>query len=214
MKTIAQEVARVCRQKEGESGFTLVELLVVMLIILILLAIAIPTFLGIISNARNTIPVSDLGESIVAAAAIYTQDQGEFGSPDSTHAFTELQSAEPGVQFTTSTLTTATANVQDLVQIDACGNVANVSCQWIAMAAISQIVGACYYVLINKGNSTTGLAWSNPSSTPALISTSIKSGIWYATIGPISPNFSQKMTSCNVFTDSPQDVQGNGFPPA
>ncbi len=64
---------------EGESGleagFTLIELMVVLLIIAILLAIAIPTFLGVSGSARDRAAQSNLTNGVTDAAAYYQNGQ-------------------------------------------------------------------------------------------------------------------------------------------
>ena len=64
-------------EKDEEDGFTLIELMVVVLIIAILLAIAIPTFLGAQDRARDRAAQSDLRNAITAAKTIATDDAGE-----------------------------------------------------------------------------------------------------------------------------------------
>jgi type IV pilus assembly protein PilA len=58
-----------------EAGFTLVELMVVVLIIAILLAIAIPTFLGVRTRAQDRAAQTSLRNSLVAAKTLYLDAQ-------------------------------------------------------------------------------------------------------------------------------------------
>lgn len=55
-----------------ERGFTLIELMVVVLIIAILIAIAVPTFLGAQDRARNRAAQSELRNALTAAEALAT----------------------------------------------------------------------------------------------------------------------------------------------
>jgi type IV pilus assembly protein PilA len=63
------------RVEREDEGFTLIELMVVVLIIAILLAIAIPTFLGARDRANDRAAQSSLRNALTAAMTIYTDGQ-------------------------------------------------------------------------------------------------------------------------------------------
>jgi type IV pilus assembly protein PilA len=63
------------RLARPEEGFTLIELMVVVLIIAILLAIAIPTFLGARSRAQDRAAQSNLRNALTAEKTYYTDNQ-------------------------------------------------------------------------------------------------------------------------------------------
>ena len=65
----------IARSREREEGFTLIELMVVVLIIAILIAIAIPTFLGARSRAQDRAAESDLRNGLTAEKTVYTDNQ-------------------------------------------------------------------------------------------------------------------------------------------
>ncbi len=107
---VRQAIARRAEEAEegAESGFTLIELMVVLLIMAILLAIAIPTFLGVKGGAQDRSAQSDLTNSVTAAKAYYTNN-GSYptstGSADLAAFGSAMAASEPEMTWTSGTVT-------------------------------------------------------------------------------------------------------------
>lgn len=83
------------RLREEDEGFTLIELMVVVLIIAILIAIAIPTFLGARRRAQDRQAQSNLRNGLTAEKTFYADAQGY------TSSTTALNAIESNLNWTT-----------------------------------------------------------------------------------------------------------------
>ena len=88
LKALAQ------RRRDDEEGFTLIELMVVVLIIAILIAIAIPTFLGARQRANDRAAQSSLRNALTAAKTSFT-DTGDYSGA----TVAGLGAIEPSLTF-------------------------------------------------------------------------------------------------------------------
>ena len=88
-------------QRREDKGFTLIELMVVVLIIAILLAIAIPTFLGAQNKAKDRSAQSSARNALTNAKVIYADSGVYWHTTDLTAAamIDKLNIAEPSLKF-------------------------------------------------------------------------------------------------------------------
>src|ERR1043165_7795319 len=91
------------RLQRGEEGFTLIELMVVVLIIAILIAIAIPTFLGARKRAQDKQAQSNIRNALTAEKTfyvdkqVYTETDPDLTPIESSLVFTSNDAATHGV---------------------------------------------------------------------------------------------------------------------
>jgi type IV pilus assembly protein PilA len=127
------------RTERDDEGFTLIELMVVVLIIAILLAIAIPTFLGARDRANDRAAQSSLRNALTAAKTIYTDGQ------DFTQATTaSVLAVEPSLTYSAAGVAS-----MDFKQVSV--NPAS-NTQWIA-ASLSKS-GTCFLIRDTAGSGT------------------------------------------------------------
>ncbi len=161
-----------------ESGFTLIELMVVLLIVAILLAIAIPTFLGTSKSAKDRGAQQNLNTALVDSDTVFQTNNQSFalGSTAQYASFpafmaTALASDQPSLGFTTST-SGSPSSVS--VYVSAGGN-------GIVLANRS-VAGNCWYTIDNPRAISTTINSANKQrpygtgSATATATTSPKAG--------------------------------------
>ena len=113
------------RQDENsEGGFTLIELMVVVMIIAILVGIAIPAFLGARKRAQDTASKSNLRNALGTAQTIYTDNQvyEAVGAIGTAHTMLDdLTQEEPSLTFLGNAAASGTAKEISILTKDSGG---------------------------------------------------------------------------------------------
>lgn len=130
------------RRPTTDDGFTLVELMVVVLIIAILIAIAIPTFLGARTRAQDRATQSNLRNSLTAAKVFYADEEADYNL-----TITDLQDVHAGMTFVPGL-----NPVVEQVGFQVEANIDGLANQAIQFVAVSQ--SGTWFCLWDEGSGT------------------------------------------------------------
>jgi type IV pilus assembly protein PilA len=119
------------REGESEAGFTLIELMVVVLIIAILIAVMIPMFVGAKSRTQDRAVQSSLRNGLTAAKVVYS-DHADYTSATTT----ELALVEPDLGWVAAASASSGPNS---LSVDP------VSTTYIVFAGLSKS-GSCFFL--------------------------------------------------------------------
>ena len=188
---VGRVLGRVRREEEApgnERGFTLIELMVVLLIMAVLLAIAIPVFLGVRSNATDRAAQSNLTNALLATRTVETDNQGLVPAT----VTTTLASQEPEFTYVAGTVSpssAATSSDSHTIGVEYDGGAATL--------VTKSATGTCWIITLNN----TGIRADTTAGSGAA-----DVGIWY---GKYTVGSGACTTNFSLYTTA---WQQNGYP--
>jgi type IV pilus assembly protein PilA len=141
-------------QGERESGFTLIELMVVVLIIAILIAIAIPTFLGARQRAQDRAGQSNLRNGLTAEKTFYTDNQAY------TAVTANMDAIENAITWNTTGVPATIGTVY--INVSTTGTPAN---NTVVLGTLSAS-GECFYIRDITSGATAGTQYARTNTCP------------------------------------------------
>jgi type IV pilus assembly protein PilA len=156
------------RTRTDDKGFTLIELAIVIAVIAILIAVALPTFLGVQSSAHNSAAEQNLINSVTSAKTFYADNQSSYAGLDAGTPLA-MQGLEPEMTYTAAGgVPIGTANGVDIT-VAADG-------QAVGFAAYTGGSNSICILAINvAGTGSSDVSVAGPITVP---------GTWWSTAAP------------------------------
>jgi prepilin-type N-terminal cleavage/methylation domain-containing protein len=191
-----------------DEGFTLIELMVVLLIIAILLAIAIPTFLGVANSAGNRAAQSNLTNALTEAKAIY-QNSAEYATTSGgtntvlpigtfTASAPEFSWVQGAAAATGGCFSSSNSNCVSEQVVDAA---ASGDAQGIVLAVYSPKTQTCWYA-VDLESTPVSIATDTgyvPFITTGHVPTTTATGGWTAGVFYAKKTSAVSGTNCNAY---------------
>jgi type IV pilus assembly protein PilA len=146
------------KRREDDEGFTLIELMVVVLIIAILIAIAIPTFLGARQRAQDRAAQSNVRNAFTAEKTFYTDGQAY------TQLTSDMTAIEPSLTYTTTAASLASSG--NLIYLHA--TTTTTTNDTVVLGALSGS-GKCFWLQDNTATGTKYATSNAPCAEPGSI---------------------------------------------
>jgi len=189
LRAVREAVGRTGEGEESpEAGFTLIELMVVLLIMGILLAIAIPTFLGVTGSAHAAATKTNISSAMTEADATYTNTSSFASTPAA--EVTELASVTKAMKFTTGSVS-GTSTISVAVFAKSGSPATSSTTSQIVVMASKDTTGVCWYEGDNETSTTPGAGQEVPP------------GVHY---------FGTKAATCEASTDIVAATWGTKYP--
>jgi type IV pilus assembly protein PilA len=170
----ADDALEVEGEEAAEAGFTLIELMVVLLIMAILLAIAIPTFLGVTNTAGDRAAQSNLTNALTEAKALY-QVSDAYSTNGAAYTAGQFQSQAPEFNWTTGACPGSLGG--NCVSENVFGVTSSTDGQGVALAVYSSKTNTCWYAFdLEATPASSGVFHSGSSFSAA--------GVWYGKSTP------------------------------
>lgn len=170
-----------------DAGFTLIELMVVLLILAILLAIAIPTFLGVTAGANDKAAQANDNTALTSLKSAATLNNQTYAG--TALSATQMKSNEPSLSWSASTIATpapvsSQGPVSYYVSIDGNG---------VVVVSYTAATKTCWYAADNLaavGDTTGPYAATTQSVSGGATQVPTGPGTWYAkaSVNATSPN--------------------------
>jgi len=187
-------------EEAAEAGFTLIELMVVLLIIAILLAIAIPTFLGVSGSANDRAAQSNLTNALTEAKAQYQNSQSYCEASCATGVtpltLATLQKSAPEFSWIAGAVTSGNNISVEPVDVSAAG-----VGDGIILAAQSKNNSTCWFAVDLESTPTTAFAGGDTGNVQFIANASTTAGGQWQT-QPTSQAPAAGVYYANVSNDS------------